>query len=639
MQITEIDHATRGGGITRVLRPYQLRTVRIGVITTWLVIGTMVIYPFLPGSPELPRLPYFLLVLAGAAAVTVVTALPWAWLFDRGVGQWVLYAWSAVDIVLISLAITITGHEQSEMFFLFAPVMVFFAASYPIRGQVVLTSVIIISYVFALLTGPSLQFGNLVFRVSGLTSLLFLSSFLSRELSRQMWSHQRARAEAEWRASRDELTGLANRSLLGERLDSATSAERKQITAALLIDLDHFKTYNDLFGHAFGDLLIRESAHRLAEVVDGRGEVGRLGGDEFVVIVSDGASEDWIRGLAEDILQVLVQPYEVDGLTVALSASIGVALSPPGLGSSDVLRHADMALYAAKEQGRGQWTFFTKEMELALRERHTLERELRHAIETRQFEMHFQPIVELATGRLAGLEALIRWRHPERGLLAPRHFVPQAEALNLIVPLGRLALEESCRQMGEWRRRGVIPDDLTLSVNVATAQLLDIRFPDELAQVLASCGLPASSLKLEVTETVLAHHPSTIVACLGRVREMGTAIALDDFGTGYSSLGYLGMFPVDLIKIDQSFVSRLGTDGDAYVLVKGIIDLAADLRIPVVAEGIEEESQHDLLLAIDCEQGQGYLFGRPAPASDTEVLMRSWWRDASRSSFTGQKAG
>jgi diguanylate cyclase (GGDEF)-like protein len=431
-------------------------------------------------------------------------------------------------------------------------------------------------------------------------------------LHRDVTAAKRAEAEITQLAHYDALTGLANRVLFMQRVTAA--AERCRSDGARfaihLLDLDRFKEVNDTLGHAFGDTLLKAVADRIRANVATTDVVARLGGDEFAVLQAlsdDGQAAD----IADALLASIREPFSLGGHRVNVETSIGIALAPyHGHEAEQLLKTADLALYKAKSEGRNIYRLFRPEMELEARARHALESDLRNAIERNEFELHYQPIICTATRSVCGVEALVRWRHPRRGLVPPDSFIPLAEETGLIVPLGAWVLRSACRDAAKW------PAHIKLAVNLSSVQF---RQDDLFAMVtgaLNGAALPAERLELEVTESVLLQNNEQNLALLHRLRDLGISIALDDFGTGYSSLSYLQRFPFDKIKIDRSFVANLTTQTDCVAIVSAVTGLARALDITTTAEGVETEEQLTLLRAAGCGQAQGYLFGRPRVKSE-----------------------
>ena len=425
-------------------------------------------------------------------------------------------------------------------------------------------------------------------------------------------------------ATHDPLTGLANRAELAGSIDQALTATVADGGAAsvLLLDLDGFKRVNDTLGHAFGDQVLQTVATRLSSDIGPHGVVARLGGDEFAVLLTGGTDA---TDLARRVCRTLEEPIVLSRASVVISASVGVAPLSTGQDADAVLAAADLAMYAAKASGPGQVQLFRADMRHALDQRLHLEAELLHALEHHQFELHYQPYVNLETGRVTGSEALVRWRHPTGGLVPPMGFIPLIEDNRMVVPLGRWILHTACRVGAAWQPAD--PAQLrTMSVNVSARQLEDADIVADVTAALAESGLPAHALTLEITESALVEDSPVIVGRLHALKALGLKIAVVDFGTGYSSLSRLGSFPVDTLKIDRSFVSNVETETGS-ALVRAILSLADALELDVVAEGVETVGQARALARLGCRTAQGYHFGKPAPQTTPNRTCPSAPRD------------
>jgi diguanylate cyclase (GGDEF)-like protein len=421
-------------------------------------------------------------------------------------------------------------------------------------------------------------------------------------------------------AFHDTLTELPNRLLLMDRLEHALAraARARTSVAVLFIDLDTFKNVNDSLGHGAGDVVLREAAKRLLSCVRNADTAARFGGDEFVVLIED-VDEHRVARVANRILEAMNDPFEIDGRHVVIGASIGIAVGSDE--ADDLLRNADLALYRAKSKGKGQKQVYEPEMHVAVVQRLELEESLSKALRHSEMVLHYQPIVDLRTQRMAGVEALVRWEHPGRGLLLPGEFIPVAEDSRLMVPLGRWVLERACVQAAEWRERHEIGDLLTLSVNLSSTQFADASLIDKVSGALASSGLPPERLVLELTETAFLHDPEAVGELMARLKRLGVRLAVDDFGTGNASLRHLARLPIDVIKVDRSFVDRIGIDRRQTAITASIISLGESLGMAVVAEGIESEDQVAQLLALGCDLGQGFHLARPQPAADLDAAL------------------
>jgi len=429
---------------------------------------------------------------------------------------------------------------------------------------------------------------------------------------------RQAEARIAHMAHHDALTGLPNRVLFHERLDEALLRVRRDRDkfAVLYLDLDQFKTVNDGLGHPAGDKLLVAAADRLRTCLRGSDIVARFGGDEFAVLQIGLAGPHEAGILAERIVTLLSEPYDIEGQQVVIGTSVGIALAPAdGETSDQLLRNADMALYQAKEDGRRTFCFFQPGMGASLRAHHTLELDLRKALAAGEFEVYYQPLVTLETGVISGFEALLRWHHPLRGVVAPAKFIPLAEETGLIVPIGEWVLRQACAEAATW------PDNLKVAVNLSPVQFKKSNLPQVVFATLASAGLPAARLELEITESIFLAESKTNLATLRRLRALGVGISMDDFGTGYSGLSYLRAFPFDKIKIDRSFISELGESADCMAIIRAITNLGSNLGIPTLAEGVETKKQLAWLLEAGCTEMQGYLFSRPVPASEIAELL------------------
>lgn len=423
-------------------------------------------------------------------------------------------------------------------------------------------------------------------------------------------------------AHHDDLTNLPNRALLRERLqrELAHSQRNESKLALLFLDLDRFKSVNDTLGHEGGDQLLRVAADRLRACVRDCDTVARLGGDEFVVLLTGLENPQQAAMIARQILAVLAQPFQINGAECFIGASIGVSVFPAdGSVAGDLLKHADIAMYRAKAAGRGRYVFFADSMDVEQRARARMEHELRQAIARNQMAVHYQPRIGLHDGRLLGAEALLRWNHPELGHVPPATFIPLAEELGLIDEIGSWVMHRACEQFAAWQTAGYAFG--TLAVNVSGRQFKTDNLTAVVQQALDSCGLAARTLEIEVTEGILIDDIESVIGVLYQLKAIGVSVALDDFGTGYSSMAYLRRLPIDVLKIDQSFVRELADDEGARSIVKAIIAMAHALHKSVVAEGVESLAQAALLREWGCEEAQGYYFSHPLAASAFETMM------------------
>jgi diguanylate cyclase (GGDEF)-like protein len=462
--------------------------------------------------------------------------------------------------------------------------------------------------------------------VSLLTITLLLSVVDSRLAARTavlVRSLSQANKQLHHLALHDSLTRLPNRSLLEDRITQAIASSTRsgKHFALMFLDLDRFKTINDSLGHHYGDKLLQAMAERLQQAVRAEDTVARLGGDEFVVLLGAIAEPTVAANIAQKLLDTLALPLNVEGQEQNVSVSIGISMYPDdGPGLRELMSNADSAMYHAKKMGRGNYQFFTPEMNAAAGARLALERDLRRALENREFELHYQPKVDMASGEVHAMEALVRWRSPERGLVPPNDFIPVAEETGMIIPLGAWVLQEACRQNRAWQLSGL--PQMRVAVNLSAYQFRQQNLPEFVAGLLLETGLDASCLELEVTESVVMHNPAEAAMTLQRLHAQGIHISVDDFGTGYSSLSYLKQFRLDTLKIDRSFVRDISTDADDAAIVRSVIALAHSLRLRVIAEGVETTEQLDYLRMLGCDQYQGYLSSRPLPAVEFEAMMR-----------------
>ncbi|MCJ2139405.1 putative bifunctional diguanylate cyclase/phosphodiesterase [Methylobacterium sp. E-066] len=428
-------------------------------------------------------------------------------------------------------------------------------------------------------------------------------------------------ARADELARLDPLTSLPNRLLLRERLAEALARLQRngEACALLLIDLDRFKPVNDTLGHPIGDALLAKVADRLRSTVRPTDTVARIGGDEFIILQIGIREAADTQALARRLVDLIGRTYMVEGHLLTIGASVGVALAPAdGTSADKLLKNADLALYRAKLDGRGTYRFFEPEMDARMQARRRLELDMRQALARREFQLHYQPQMQLEGDKLIGCEALIRWKHPERGMISPLDFIPLAEEIGLIVPIGEWVLRQACRDAMTW------PTAMSVAVNVSPAQFKSDRLVETILSALASSGLSAKRLEVEITEGVLLQESEKTLQTLHRLRELGVRVSMDDFGTGYSSLSYLRSFPFDKIKIDRSFVKDLSSKPDGDAIIRAIAGLGKSLGMTTVAEGVETPEQMQRIRDEGCTDVQGYLISRPIPAEDLLEFLASY---------------
>jgi len=442
---------------------------------------------------------------------------------------------------------------------------------------------------------------------------------------RDLSEHKRAQAEIQHLFNHDALTGLPNRRQFMERLTDLIARARHRGTslAVLLLDLDHFREINDIQGQEAGDALLRMVAERLSDRLREIDTLGRLGGDEFAVVQSDLHGPGEVAGLAQRLLQAFAEPFQLDGTEVSIEASMGIAIHPSdGDQAEALLRNAVKALDRSKTEGGRSYRYFEPEMDASQRERRELEQDLRRAIDSGGLALHYQPQLDCWTGEISGFEALVRWPHPERGMISPGQFIPLAEETGLIIALGDWVLRQAIREASSW------PGTLRIGVNLSAVQFRDGGLPEVVAGYLEQFGLAPERLELEITESLVMSDSQATLDQLGFLKSLGVRIAMDDFGTGYSSLGYLRRYPFDKLKIDRSFVLDLETDQEARTIVRAVVGLARGLGLPVTAEGVERREQLEILTEEGCDEVQGFLLGRPMPAS----MLAGYLESASRGS-------
>jgi diguanylate cyclase (GGDEF)-like protein len=482
------------------------------------------------------------------------------------------------------------------------------------------------------LTGPVVDNSWMAGTLAGTTFIILcitlglsvLDTRMASKTANMADSLKRANDELQRLALHDPLTQLPNRLLLEDRIDQAIAhAERGKFKCAVLfVDLDRFKMVNDSLGHFAGDELLRAVANRLQTVVRGEDTVSRLGGDEFVILLRDVTGPDNATEVADKILHALREPFRIHEQELYITPSIGISVSPlHGDTSQMLITRADAAMYNAKQAGRNNCRIYSSSMSTFFPQRLMLENDLRRALGRRELELYYQPKVNVEDNRVVGMEALIRWRHPHRGLLLPDEFVPLADDTGLIVPIGRWVITEACAQNKAWQSAGL--HELRVAVNISSAQFRQKDLLDTVAHALAASSLAPECLELEIGESVVMGNPSEAIVTLEKLRQMGVQIAIDDFGTGYSSVSYLKRFPIDNLKIDRSFIRDVSSDMDDAAIVRATIGLAHNLRLRVVAEGVENDDQLQFLRSLGCDEYQGYYKSKALPAAEFERLLRA----------------
>ncbi len=578
----------------------------IGGVLMGLGIGAMH-YTGMAAMEMFPPIQYepWLLVASIMIAIVASHAALWIAFNLRGNDKWMMYA-KLVSAVIMGFAITgmhYTGMAAAR----FAPDSI-------------------------CLTGASVDNSWMAGTIAGFTFLilcvtLVLSIYdahMASKTARMAASLKQANEELQLMALQDGLTKLPNRVLLEDRLGQAIAhAQRsRSLCAVLFVDLDRFKAVNDSLGHFVGDELLKGVASRLRSAVRTADTVSRLGGDEFVVVLGELAQADDAAKITVNILETLSQPFRVLAHELVITPSIGISLYPHhGTSVRVLINHADAAMYAAKRSGRNSFQFFTEEMSTFMPERLQLENEMRGALVRREFEVHYQPTVNIDTGETIGMEALVRWRHPQKGLLAPAEFVPLAEETGLIIPIGNWVLQEACRQNKAWHDKGLLR--ARVAVNISALQFGQQNLLDTVAQALRKSGLAPQYLELEITESALMQKAAEAIVTLEQLAGMGVHISIDDFGTGYSSLSYLKRFPIHTLKIDRSFIRDISENADDAAIVSAIIAMAHHLRLKVVAEGVETKDQLRHLRLLGSDEYQGYYRSMPLPAEDFERMLAS----------------
>jgi diguanylate cyclase (GGDEF)-like protein/PAS domain S-box-containing protein len=434
---------------------------------------------------------------------------------------------------------------------------------------------------------------------------------------RDVTDRRLAEAKISHMALHDALTNLPNRTFFHEQMGQFfLQLGRGQTFALLCLDLDHFKSVNDTLGHPFGDMLLRQVGERLRGCVRESDSVARMGGDEFAILQASIAKPSDLTLLATRLIEVISVPYELDGHQIVVGASIGIAIAPMDAGDSDqLLKNADLALYRAKADGRNTYRFFEPEMDARMQARRALDIDLRRALVNGEFELYYQPIINVEANAVIACEALLRWHHPVRGMISPTEFIPLAEETGIIVPLGEWVLRQACAEVASWKTK------VKVAVNLSPMQFKSKNLVEVVVSALAASGLPGSRLELEITESVLLHENDVTLATLHQLRGLGVSISMDDFGTGYSSLSYLRRFPFDKIKIDRSFIQGISGQDDSFAIVRAVAAIGRSLKMTTTAEGVETREQFERVKNEGCTEVQGYFFSSPKPAAEIVKLL------------------
>jgi diguanylate cyclase (GGDEF)-like protein len=554
-----------------------------------------------------PPIRYDALLFCASIAIAITASLAALWIAFtlRTESVWMIYAKYAAAVIM---GIAITGMHYTGM-----------AAAQFAADTICLT-------------GPLVDNSWMAGTIALVTFLILSTTRVLSVLDARMASHtarmanslQKANADLKHMVLHDPLTQLPNRLLLEDRIGQAIGGCQRSGTrcAALFVDLDRFKSVNDSLGHFVGDELLRAVADRLRLAMRAEDTVSRLGGDEFVVLLRHVQDAEDATTVGAKLVELLSGPIAVHGHELRVTSSIGAAIFPDhGNTAQMLITNADAAMYHVKKSGRNGFGLFAPEMSTFFPDRLALEQDLRRALERRELELYYQPKVDVKTGDIIGMEALARWRHPERGLIAPSDFIPLAEETGLIMPIGQWVLREACRQNRAWQKQGLPP--LRVAINISAAQLRHDDLADSVALALRETGMDARYLEIEITESVVMQNASSALASLDRLSQMGIHLAVDDFGTGYSSLSYLKRFPLNTLKIDRSFIRDLSSDRNDAAIVRAIITLAHSLRLEVVAEGVEEDAQLAFLRSFGGDQYQGFLHSQPLPAAAFERLLQS----------------
>lgn len=595
------------GFAIKIASSANLRSGRHGVCSVVMASGIVTMhYTGMSAIRVIPAISYDPALVAASVIIALTASFIALWLTFNLRGDTHRYMWSARLAGAVVMGLAIAGMHYTGM------AATHFQLGAYCRGGVALDNGVL---------GIFVALATLALLTITLVTALF-DAHLESRLRLHAQRLQRINARLTHQSTHDALTDLPNRSLFIERLQQAIAdaTSANMLIAVMLVDLDRFKVVNDSLGHGYGDALLQEVARRLRESIRHEGVAARMGGDEFLVLIQVAESKGIVR-IANEIIERIRQKYVVGAVELHVAASVGITTYPFDHSVPNALiSHADEAMHEVKNYGGNGFQFFVPGTTIFTMERLQLENDLRHAVELGQLELHYQPQVELASGRIVGLEALARWRHPARGWIPPGEFIPLAEATDLIVQIGRWVLEEACRQARIWNDQGFT--DLSIAVNVSARQFRQRDLLPMIQQEIARSGLQPHHIVIELTESVVMTNPERSAAILEELHRSGLQIAVDDFGTGYSSMSYLKGFPVSKLKIDRSFIKDLGGNAKNDSIVRAMIELAHGLGMSVVAEGVETSAQLSCLHGFDCDQYQGYLCSRPLNAEDIAAVLR-----------------